>query len=93
MPEAVTTYLPKALYLLDGEAFQKIYGEEEQEAAVAGPAGVYASPNVVLTPHIAGSLGSECRRMGRLVVDELRRYVAGESLEHEIIREQAALMA
>jgi Protein of unknown function (DUF993) len=25
-------------------------------------------------PHIAGSLGSECRRMGRLVVDELRRY-------------------
>jgi phosphoglycerate dehydrogenase-like enzyme len=41
---------------------------------------------VVLTPHIAGSLGSECRRMGRLVVDELRPYVAGESLEFEITR-------
>ena len=50
-------------------------------------------PNVVLTPHIAGSLGSECRRMGRLVVEELRRYVAGESLEHEITRERAVLMA
>jgi phosphoglycerate dehydrogenase-like enzyme len=47
----------------------------------------------MLTPHIAGSLGSECRRMGRLVVNELRRYVAGESLEFEITRERAALMA
>jgi phosphoglycerate dehydrogenase-like enzyme len=50
-------------------------------------------PNVVLTPHIAGSLGNECRRMGRLVVDELRRYVAGEPLKLEITRERAALMA
>jgi phosphoglycerate dehydrogenase-like enzyme len=47
----------------------------------------------LLTPHIAGSLGSECRRMGRFVVDELRRYVAGEPLEHEINREQTAMMA
>jgi phosphoglycerate dehydrogenase-like enzyme len=54
---------------------------------------LYDLPNVVLTPHIAGSLGSECRRMGRLVVDELRRYVAGEPLEYEICRERAALMA
>ena len=54
---------------------------------------LYNLPNVVLTPHIAGSLGSECRRMGRLVVDELRRYVAGVPLEYEITRERAALMA
>ena len=54
---------------------------------------LYDLPNVVLTPHIAGSLGPECRRMGRLVVDELRRYVAGEPLEHEITRESATLMA
>ncbi|HEX5913713.1 MAG TPA: NAD(P)-dependent oxidoreductase, partial [Rubrobacter sp.] len=54
---------------------------------------LYDLPNVVLTPHIAGSLGSECRRMGRLVVDELRRSVAGEPLEHEITRERAALLA
>jgi hypothetical protein len=31
--------------------------------------------------------------MGRLVVDELRRYVAGEPLKLEITRERAALMA
>jgi D-isomer specific 2-hydroxyacid dehydrogenase, NAD binding domain len=54
---------------------------------------LYDLPNLVLTPHIAGSLGSECRRMGCLVVDELRRYVAGVPLEHEITRERAALMA
>lgn len=54
---------------------------------------LYDLPNVVLTPHIAGSQGDECRRMGRLVVDELRRYVAGEPLEHEITRERAAVMA
>jgi phosphoglycerate dehydrogenase-like enzyme len=54
---------------------------------------LYDLSNVVLTPHIAGSLGNECRRMGRLVVDELRRYVAGEPLKHEITRERAALMA
>ena len=29
MPEDVATAVPKALYLLDGEAFEKIYGEEE----------------------------------------------------------------
>lgn len=31
--------------------------------------------------------------MGRLVVDELRRYVAGEPLHHEITRDTASLMA
>lgn len=54
---------------------------------------LYDLPNVVLTPHIAGSQDAECRRMGRLVVDELRRYLAGDPLEHEVTRERAALMA
>jgi hypothetical protein len=78
MPEGVIAQVPKALYVLDGEAFEKIYGEEERES-VAELADVYVPP--------------ECRRMGRLVVDELRRYVAEEPLEYEIIRERAALMA
>jgi phosphoglycerate dehydrogenase-like enzyme len=42
---------------------------------------LYTLPNVVLTPHIAGSAGGECRRMGRYMVEELERYVAGEPLE------------
>ncbi len=36
--------------------------------------------NVFLTPHIAGSLDAECRRMGRFIADELRRYCQGEPL-------------
>src|SRR5829696_4272700 len=41
MPEGMTTPFPKALYLRDSGAFEKIYGEEER-ATVAGLADVYA---------------------------------------------------
>lgn len=37
-------------------------------------------PNLVLTPHIAGSLGGELRRIGTHALDELERYVRGEPL-------------
>jgi phosphoglycerate dehydrogenase-like enzyme len=50
-------------------------------------------PNVVLTPHIAGSLGAECRRMGRYMAEELQRYLAGKPLRWGISREQAAKLA
>jgi phosphoglycerate dehydrogenase-like enzyme len=42
---------------------------------------LYELPNVVLTPHIAGSAGGECRRLGRYMVQELERFVAGEPLK------------
>jgi phosphoglycerate dehydrogenase-like enzyme len=45
---------------------------------------LYDLPNVILTPHIAGSLGSELSRMGDLAVSEIRRFVAGQALEHEV---------
>ncbi len=45
---------------------------------------LYDLPNVVLTPHIAGSLGTELARMGDLAVAEIGRFVAGEALEHEV---------
>ena len=35
-------------------------------------------PNVFVTPHIAGSLGRECHRMGDAAVEECRRYLNGE---------------
>ncbi|NNH08976.1 hydroxyacid dehydrogenase [Cellulomonas fimi] len=34
-------------------------------------------PNVMLTPHVAGSLGSETQRMSDQALDELERYVHG----------------
>jgi phosphoglycerate dehydrogenase-like enzyme len=54
---------------------------------------LYTLPNVVLTPHIAGSLDNECRRMGRYAVNELKRYVNGEPPLWGISREQAARLA
>jgi len=50
-------------------------------------------PNVVLTPHVAGSHGAECQRMGQLAVDELARFLAGEPLRHQVTRERAAFIA
>ncbi|MFE5814592.1 hydroxyacid dehydrogenase [Streptomyces sp. NPDC056479] len=50
------------------------------------PAGspLYHLPNVFLTPHIAGSLGNELERLGRIVVEELERVVDGVALVHEV---------
>jgi phosphoglycerate dehydrogenase-like enzyme len=49
--------------------------------------------NVVLTPHIAGAIGLERRRLGRGMVEELRRYVRDEPLRWEVTRDQAQRMA
>ena len=40
--------------------------------------------NLVLTPHIAGSQGRECQRMGQYMVEELDRYLAGRPLRWQV---------
>ncbi|MGC4030781.1 MAG: hydroxyacid dehydrogenase [Tepidisphaeraceae bacterium] len=50
---------------------------------------LYTLPNIFLTPHVAGSTGGECARMGRYMVDELRRYIAGEPLKWAVSRQAA----
>ncbi|WP_438479219.1 hydroxyacid dehydrogenase [Oleiharenicola lentus] len=50
-------------------------------------------PNVVLTPHIAGAMDEECRRMGYFLVDELDCYLKGEASKWRLTREQMAWMA
>ena len=54
---------------------------------------LYALDNVVLTPHIAGSMGRECLRMGRTMVEELDRYLAGQPLTWEINEAKAKILA
>ena len=62
------------------------------EPPVAGSP-LYSLPNVILTPHIAGSMNRECARMGQYMLDELARHQAGEPLRWQISREAAARMA
>lgn len=50
-------------------------------------------PNVTLTPHVAGSLGSELRRMGAFAVAEVERYAAGRPLAGLVHPEQLASSA
>ncbi len=54
---------------------------------------LYTVPNVVLTHHIAGSMHAECRRMGRYMINELERYLAGEPLQWAISREEFQRLA
>ena len=41
---------------------------------------LWSMPNVLLTPHVAGSVSGTFRRAYALVGDQVRRYVAGEPL-------------
>ncbi len=50
-------------------------------------------PNVMITPHIAGSRGNEQQLMGTLAVDEIIRYVTGEPLMHEVVRADLSRIA
>lgn len=54
---------------------------------------LYRLPNVMLTPHIAGSQGPETRRMSAHTLDELERLVRGEPLVSQVRREQLAVIA
>lgn len=54
---------------------------------------LFTLPNVVVTPHIAGSHGRECERMGSYMLEEFRRYQNGQPLRWRITREMVARMA
>ncbi|MGW9448242.1 hydroxyacid dehydrogenase [Streptomyces sp. NPDC055632] len=45
---------------------------------------LYTLPNVLLTPHVAGSLGNELHRMAEQAVGEVERYVRGEGFVEEV---------
>ncbi|KAB8161907.1 hydroxyacid dehydrogenase [Streptomyces sp. 3MP-14] len=47
---------------------------------------LWGLPNVLLTPHIAGSHGNELSRLGRTAVEELERLAAGHPLRHRVHR-------
>lgn len=55
-----------------------------------GDSPLFDIPNIFVTPHIAGAMAGECRRMGRYMLEELDRYLAGEPLQWAITPSLAA---
>jgi phosphoglycerate dehydrogenase-like enzyme len=49
---------------------------------------LYDLPNVLLTPHVAGSVGNELVRLVDAAVDELARYAAGLGFAHPVLRRE-----
>jgi phosphoglycerate dehydrogenase-like enzyme len=54
---------------------------------------LYELKNVILTPHIAGCMGPECKRMSKYMIDELERYINGKKLKWQISRERSLILA
>jgi phosphoglycerate dehydrogenase-like enzyme len=54
---------------------------------------LYTLPNVFLTPHVAGALGTEARRLLDLALDEIERFVHGLPLRHAVQREELGRIA
>ena len=54
---------------------------------------LFTLPNVIVTPHIAGAIGTECQRMGRYMVEELTRYLHGDELRWGITERMAKVLA
>ena len=53
----------------------------------------YELENVILTPHIAGSAGAECYRMGAYMLEEAERYLKGEALRYAVTEKMLETMA
>lgn len=54
---------------------------------------LYELPNVLITPHVAGSLGHETRRMSARALTELERYVAGLPPEQAVTADGLVISA
>ena len=53
----------------------------------------YDLPNVILTPHIAGSLGNELRALSDLAITEIERFIAGLAPLHPVHKRDMERMA
>ncbi len=54
---------------------------------------LYDLPNVLLTPHIAGSLGNELPRLAHAALDELDRYARGLPYAEPVTEQSVARLA
>ncbi|MDU0293940.1 NAD(P)-dependent oxidoreductase, partial [Saccharothrix longispora] len=54
---------------------------------------LFALPNVLITPHLAGAQGRELRRLGEFAVAEVGRFVTGAPLLGRVEPEQLPYIA
>ncbi len=54
---------------------------------------LWSLPNVIITPHIGAQTLDSRREQGRIVVEEIERYVNGEPLRHEVRAEDYDTLA
>ncbi len=50
-------------------------------------------PNAFVTPHVAGSMGSELRRLADAAIDEVARFARGDAPAHPVVAEQFEQLA
>jgi phosphoglycerate dehydrogenase-like enzyme len=53
----------------------------------------YSLPNVILSPHLAGSLGGELARMADLAISECEAMIQGRPLSHSVTLSMLQTMA
>lgn len=53
----------------------------------------FSLPNVILTPHVAGSMGREVERMALYMLEEYRRYIRGDGVLYEVTADMLQTMA
>jgi phosphoglycerate dehydrogenase-like enzyme len=68
---------------LESGRIDAVIDTTEPEVLPAGSP-LFDLPNVFLTPHIAGALGTETRRLAALALDEIERLARGAPLAHEV---------
>lgn len=54
---------------------------------------LWACPNALITPHLAGSQGNEWERLADTAVGEVARWAAGDGFAHPVRRERLAFLA
>lgn len=54
---------------------------------------LFALPNVLVTPHLAGPVGSEVQRLGEYAIADIERYVRGDRLSGLVRREELPILA
>ncbi|MCT2591559.1 hydroxyacid dehydrogenase [Streptomyces sp. N2-109] len=102
LPEGATLINTARGGVIDEEAMIEVLFERPDLFAVldvttkeppAPGSPLYTLPNVMLTGHVAGTIGGERRALGRLAVDELRRIAHGLPPRYSVSAEAARTQA